>query len=49
MNEIFTNIFATIGEPVTETTLNLDDEEVISLSYDQYKNHQSVKIIVEKH
>ncbi len=49
MIEFFTNITSTIGEPVSETTLYLDDEEFISLSYDKYKDHPSVNDITENH
>ncbi len=49
MNEFFTNITSTIGEPVPEATLDLDDEEFISLSYDKYKDHPIVKNIAENH
>ncbi len=49
MNEFFTNITSTIGEPVCEATLDLDDEEFILLSYDKYKDHPSVKYIAENH
>ncbi len=49
MNEFFTNITSTIGEPVSEATLDLDDEEFISLNYDKYKDHPSVKYITENH
>ncbi len=49
MNEFFTNITSTIGEPVSEATLDLDDEDFISLSYDKYMDHSSVKNIAENH
>ncbi len=49
MNEYFTNITSTIGERVSEATLDLDDEEFISLSYDKYKDHPSVNNIAENH
>ncbi len=49
INKFFTNITSTIREHVSEATLELDDEEFISLSYDKYKDHPSVKIIAENH
>ncbi len=49
MNEFFTNITSTIGEPVSEATLDLDDEEFILLSYYKYKDHPSVIDIAENH
>ncbi len=49
INEFFTNITSTIGEPVSEATLELDDEEFILLIYDKYKDHPSVKYIAENH
>ncbi len=49
MNEFFANITSTIGEPVSDATLDLDDDEFISLSYDKYKDHSSVKNIGENH
>ncbi len=49
MNESFTNITSTIGEPFSVATLDPDDEEFILLSYDKYKDHSSVKNIAENH
>ena len=49
MNPYYVNITSSIGEPVTKDILELDDDDFIAHSQEKFKDHPSVKKILEKH
>ncbi len=49
MNPFYVNITLTIGDLVTDDILELDDDDFITHSQTKYKDHSSVKKILEKH
>ncbi len=49
MNPLYVNITSTIGDLVPEDILEIDDDDFITHSQIKYKDHHSVKKILEKH
>ncbi len=49
MNSFYVNITSTIGEPMTDEIMELDDDHFIALSQEKFKDHPSVRKILGKH
>ncbi len=49
MNSFYVNITSTIGEPMTDEIMELEDDHFIALSQEKFKDHPSVRKIHEKH
>ncbi len=43
MNSFYVNITSTIGEPMTEEIMELDDDDFIALSQETFKDHPTCK------